>query len=554
MAALTGEERQALLRQSHPVHGEPGEVRPLDVSRLLDECHRLMLPDQSARTASLEVLCLDVSIVRNLVCGGEAAFALVECLGVDGEDAAGGLPGDCHHHDARGEHDCRKNNNSASTSGRVAGLLADIVDTYFDADICSDAQKDGVSMLLEDANVALLAKARRVTCQVVVNACSSSARWRSSIAARLFPRRFTCLALTDDVRVVGSLAYALHTMVNIDDVDCVQRFRMEQLVQLIALMLQVEARYGANGANVQNGANDANGAGTSSAANAGASLEILLTHICLRRGMLREVVRGLCFRPSEAGTDLQTSVRLNSNHAYLLDALAVGAAHDKLPPPDRALTHLHELIELARRSRDEDAQSQGSRDEHVFQEHPVESVVIRGCLHLWRDAMARESTVVSTSTLSAALPTFLDMLRREEHIADVLSVIANACYQRPDVHDCLLGAGLRPATEQPETCETHENSAEGFPAAAHDTLCLILGHARGNPDAPLAREWALMAIRNLCACSQDARDAIQALEKVEGAAATPAGGAGGQTQNATFKVEYDASVGGWKLGVDVQYV
>ena len=514
MAALTDEERQALLRRSHPARGGPEAIHPQDVSRLFDECRRLMLPDQSSRSVSLETLCVDMAVIRNIVCGGEAAFMLVEC------DPAwvGGEEGEAQ----------------ASTSGRrVAGLLAAVVDTYFDADNCSNTKDDAISMLLEDANVALLAKARRVACQVVVNACSSSARWRSSIAACLFPKRFTCLALTDDVRVVGSLAYALHTMVNVDDVDPADGspFRMEQLVQLIALMLQVEARYGAS----VEGDGITPGTGARTAAAADASLEIMLTHLCLRRGRLKEVVCGLSFgEPAAAGPSVPVAdgnkadtVRLNSNHAYLFEALAAGAANDSLPPPDAALAYLHELIKLAWCGRD------ASRD------NKVGPIVIRGCLHLWRDAMARESTVVSPATVSAALPTFVDILRRDEHIADVLSVIANACHRRPNVNACLLGVdGKAEGTEM-----------QTGPAAAHDTLCLILSHARGNPNAPLAREWALLAIRNLCECSQDARDAIEALEKVQQGAAGP----GGQTQNgpdSKYKVEYDANAGGWKLGVD----
>jgi hypothetical protein len=289
MAALTDEERQALLRQSHPVHGEPAGVRTLDVSRLLAECHRLMLPERNTHTASLEILCLDMAVLRNLVCGGEAAFLLIECKPeagrVDGVEVGEREDNEYMRHDINGEV-------QVSTSGRrVASLLAAIVDTYFDADMCSNTEGDTISMLLDDANVALLAKARRIAGQMVVNACSSSARWRSSIAACLFPRRFTCLALTDDVRVVGSLAYALHTMVNIDEVDPSDDslFRMEHLVQIIALMLQVEARYGVS---------------AEGEAATDASLEIMLTHLCLRRGRLKDVVRGLCFGPPEAGLAL----------------------------------------------------------------------------------------------------------------------------------------------------------------------------------------------------------------------------------------------------------
>jgi len=60
-------------------------------------------------------------------------------------------------------------------------LLVGVVDTYFDANAVEAIDEEGVSGLLEEVNVRLLARLRRLTCQVVVNACSSSFTWRQAI-------------------------------------------------------------------------------------------------------------------------------------------------------------------------------------------------------------------------------------------------------------------------------------------------------------------------------------------------------------------------------------
>ena len=378
----------------------------------------------------------------------------------------------------------------------------------------------------------LLAKARRITCQVIVNACSSSPAWRRAIADALFPKRYRCLVLTDDVRVVGLLAYSLHTMVNVGGNEV--GLGMPDLLQLIALMMQVEARYGDD-------------------ESTDASLEILVTHLCFlgksgdRGGRLEDVVRGLCFSDADREEDnggeednneaSRSTVSLNSNHVYLFDALVAGASNEDSCVPDAAaLAYLHQLLAslpptlpLKSSSTDgnKDREDREDREENDAwsSQQQVRHAVQRSCLHLWRDAMAcsGKDSPSTVATAQAFLPTLLDMLRRDEHVADVLSVIANACHRRPAVQASLLRGDSS--------------------ASSHDVLCLILSHARGNPDAPLAREWALLAVRNLCECSQDARDAIQALEKVSETETEHT------NDHTTYEVEYDERAGGWKLGV-----
>lgn len=44
---------------------------------------------------------------------------------------------------------------------------------------------------------------------------------------------------------------------------------------------------------------------------------------------------------------------------------------------------------------------------------------------------------------------------------------------------------------------------------------LLLNQCQADPESPLAREWALWGIRNLCAGSEEARIAIEELQRIE---------------------------------------
>lgn len=68
--------------------------------------------------------------------------------------------------------------------------------------------------------------------------------------------------------------------------------------------------------------------------------------------------------------------------------------------------------------------------------------------------------------------------------ADILSVLANASFQNRPFQDTLVSCG---------------------------GLDLILGQCKGDPSAPLAREWALWAIRNICEDNEYAQNAIKDL-------------------------------------------
>ncbi len=96
-------------------------------------------------------------------------------------------------------------------------------------------------------------------------------------------------------------------------------------------------------------------------------------------------------------------------------------------------------------------------------------------------------------------------------ISDVLSIIANACHRRKRVQEYII--------------ELHG-------------IMLILNHLQGNTDSPLAREWALWTVRNLCETSAEARQAIEELQKIDDA---PAPG--------DYDVVYEKKHGRVKIGL-----
>jgi len=71
-------------------------------------------------------------------------------------------------------------------------------------------------------------------------------------------------------------------------------------------------------------------------------------------------------------------------------------------------------------------------------------------------------------------------------------------------------------------------------ALIHDTggVFLILNHCQADASSPLAREWALWAIRNICEGSKEAREAISELQKLGVEKST-------QFDKAGLSVEYD---------------
>lgn len=72
--------------------------------------------------------------------------------------------------------------------------------------------------------------------------------------------------------------------------------------------------------------------------------------------------------------------------------------------------------------------------------------------------------------------------------ADLLAVVANACFGRPNVQLDLLQSG-------------------GF--------ALVVSHCQADAACPLAREWALWAVRNVCEGCPQAQDLVRRLQPLQ---------------------------------------
>lgn len=80
---------------------------------------------------------------------------------------------------------------------------------------------------------------------------------------------------------------------------------------------------------------------------------------------------------------------------------------------------------------------------------------------------------------------------------DLLALIANVVVGRPDVASKICSLPLLPAVPSPSAIGSVE---------------LLLSQAQLDEKSPVAREWALLAIRNLCLVSEEARARIESLE------------------------------------------
>ncbi|KAL6777727.1 CGL115 [Auxenochlorella protothecoides x Auxenochlorella symbiontica] len=144
-------------------------------------------------------------------------------------------------------------------------------------------------------------------------------------------------------------------------------------------------------------------------------------------------------------------------------------------------------------------------------------MLVRGVLALGRAIMARDDQGRGLSVHKAPLAEallqagfvelllcFLDMVpapRKDQAPAgelaaqhtldiktDVLAALANSLYQRKAVQEAVLDSGK---------------------------LILILTHCQSDHDAPMAREWALLAVRNICEGNLRAQNDVGSLRKVQ---------------------------------------
>ncbi len=338
--------------------------------------------------------------------------------------------------------------------GLVAALQR-IVDVYFDI----------------NGSVALSStKLRRLVSQVIANASTSSEEWCRAMHQSMFPNRYMSLSLTDCSEVGDALALSLYNMCLSDrGEDGI----MDSLVDangclVLSMLLQTEANYGDND-----------------------SLSLLLSYLCFRKNRLQELFSSLSESPESM--DYHPGQWLNSNHAYLITKLAsdVSSMPSDQDCSNNPLIFIHSLI---LRLVSEDT---------VHNECTKE--VLRNALHCLREALAQpeksSSNSVKTFLQHDMVGDYVSMLKALQgdqtssyvheqpykgYKADVLSILANASFRARAVQQCILDQGA---------------------------LYPILACARGDPDAPLSREWALWSIRNLCECSAEARASIESLEK-----------------------------------------
>ena len=335
----------------------------------------------------------------------------------------------------------------------LVGALQRIVDVYFDISVIAVSTT----------------KLRRAVSRVIANATTSSREWCRSLYQSLFPTRYLYLACTDSSDIGDALALSLYNICMADGGNdgIIDSFVGSNGCLVLSMLLQTEAHYGEND-----------------------SLSFLLSHLCFQTNRLE-----ILFTSLTESSEMMTHhpVRwLNSNHAYLVAKLGSDASlpHCQQESSGDALVFIHNLI--VKIVSEESQYNECTND------------VLRNCIHLWRDVLSQqeESSCSSQIFLQHNMVTdYVSMLKALQtddssrfvhkqpykgYKGDILSVLANASFRAGAIQQCLLDQGA---------------------------LYPILGCARGDPDAPLSREWALWTIRNLCECSAEARASIESLER-----------------------------------------
>ena len=91
---------------------------------------------------------------------------------------------------------------------------------------------------------------------------------------------------------------------------------------------------------------------------------------------------------------------------------------------------------------------------------------------------------------------------------DLLSLLANMVANRTEVAKQICSLPLLPSLSPPQP----SSNPQPQPERSVGSVELLLSQAQLDEKSPVAREWALLAIRNLCLISQEARERIEGLE------------------------------------------
>jgi len=332
---------------------------------------------------------------------------------------------------------------------------------------------------------------RRVIAQLMANATSASVEWCLGLSGpRVFPERYTYMALTEHTDISSALALSLYNISRKVD-GFIQNLVGPEGCLVLSMMLQTEERC----ADEHGGENDA--------------LGLLLSYVCFEKEYLKDLFYSLM--------DTDNNAALNSNHVLLLQRLVHEVSLVSVTLGGHVVTHLHGLLMRSIVVNENDEK--------------ISRLVLQQCLHLLRDIAARQGDepcdvmidegvlknllgmLEALTTTDASIP-FQKTQPYKGYKSDVLSIIANASHRRTRVQEYIIQM---------------------------NGVMMILHHLQADPDSPLSREWALYAVRNLCEGSAEARDAIQELQRVDGSSG---GGVEGD-----YEVMYERERGRVKIGL-----
>lgn len=362
---------------------------------------------------------------------------------------------------------------------------------------------------------------RRVVSQLIANATTASEAWCGAVAENMFPKGY--FLLMGGSACEGALALSLYNMcmrLGSGFMECLVVDNPKVLANLL-LLTDRQAQQGDDSRDEYD------------------ELDLLLLHLCLKHDYLEKLMDGI----GDEGLKYASALL-----PRILSGLV--ARHDQEEEKKEAITASPNAQHAGCRWMFENIVKEIGRVEGRYKNEAtsLQIQVMRDSLQIFREIAAlQDDGVALTGGISLAnefinaqiLETLLVMLesldqgttgssrivqshlwthtefRRAQlypgFISDILSVIANACYRRKRVQEHVV--------------ELHG-------------IMVILNHLQGNSGSPLAREWALWAVRNLCETSAEARQAIQELQKIDDAPVP-----------ADYDVVYEKEHGRLKIGL-----
>ena len=366
-----------------------------------------------------------------------------------------------------------------------------------------------------------------VTAQLLANAACGGPACAAACWQALFPGRLLTLTHVDTQQAQQAIALALLTLCKGVD-GAVEGLAGPQGASLLAAMLHAAHRAAGRGEGNEN-------------------LGLLLAHLAFERDLLEAAFTSLATveQNSEAAGSSHRAesgesggsgnaagpaadaAQLTAAHAYLLQELGA-EAHDapqsteiaeKGTKTAKGGAAMAFLLQLVARLAAPGAQPPT----------PAQQQVLQDVLRLLRDLAARDD---GGATLAAGR-SLVDELQAAGLTASLLAMlkalgpIINHRRDAPAVPVAELAPGLQARAEQFAAVQPYPgyrsdvlaalaNAAHGRPAvqaavSALGGVELVLAQCQVDDASPLAREWGLWAVRNLCEGSDAAREAIREL-------------------------------------------